>query len=602
MPRNRTKIGLLALVLAVLAGVALWIVLSPRPSPPLPEARTNGTHKEVARDASSATNTDHADGQEHLESAETPPVTEQVSAPEEPAPSDQDDPTIELIRPLAKVTIYVVDEAGQPIVGLLMSYDVFPDRPEESTPVQVTRESLSHSALTDTRGAFTLTGPPVGFVALAAPVGWAILPEAGREREVDSAEMSFRFGGYKAGPGIRAFAGHGNLEVSHTVRCMALSTMPVRVRYDDGRPGEGTINFAQWTDRSGEPAGILVFADRGLELDANGEVQVPILPEVGHLGVGVFSNRPGWRREVRLRKDVAGLTDFEVVIPAEQGVGYLRLNVSGLEPDESVRIEVRSQFGFHHGEFDGVGNGSYLSTRIFFGARVRVYATGDRAWLSQEIQLDSSLLNSRGEMEIDVLPTAPSMVTLTAVDSAGAPVLPAVLIRDVWGSVPGFRPRRFLEVRSEEVYSAGTFATADETGLIRYEGLAAGEHSLLLLAKGYEARVVHYSVAPGGTADLGTVTLRKYVGDEGVVRLRLVGTTDFEDFRGTVDSGLAPGGMSDVRFDERGVAEFRDLYYRRYMISARRVSDRAIWQKQIELSPDNPTADVEFDVSQASPR
>jgi hypothetical protein len=599
MPRDRAGIGLLALLIAALACVVLWFVFSPRSSPSPPETRTNGTHEEVARNGASADSTDEAEGQERGDPVETPPATDQKGAHEEPAPPNPNDPPIEVIRPQTRVTIYVVDEAGQPIVGLLMSYDVFPDRPEGRTLVQVTREGLSQSAVTDVRGAFTLTRPPAGFLALAAPVGWAILPEAGREREVDRAETSFDFSGYHRGPGLRVFKGYGDLEVSHTVRCLALSTMPVRVRYDDGRPGEGTLDFAQWTDRSGEMPAVVVIGGSGIQLDANGEVQVPVLPEVGHLGVGVFSNRPGWRRVVRLRKDVAGLTEFEVVIPAEQGVGYLRLNVSGLGPEETVRIEIRAALGSPYGEFEGVGNGSYLSKYIPLDANVRVYVTGDRAWLSPEIELDSSALNSRGEMEIDVRPAAPSTVTLRAVDGDGAPVLPAALIRDVWGAVPGFRPWRFLEVRSEEVYTEGTFATADETGLIRYEGLAAGEHSLLLLAKGYEARVVHYSVAPSGTADLGTVTLRKYVGDEGVVRLRLVGTTDFDDFRGVVDSGLVPGGVHNVRFDEHGVAEIRDLFYVRYLVYVRRVSDgRPFSQTHIELSPDKPTADVVLDVSQ----
>lgn len=482
------------------------------------------------------------------------------------------------------IRVVVVDQSsGESIAGARLQYG-------QSNPFQlrergkpVALSDLAASLITDEKGVAEIEASGVDFVIVGC---------ADTELTIirDSADRYGWAYDQWLEPGLQV-VGLPVSEVEFRVRCRAAGAVQVRCQYSDGLPVAGTVSYTLWREEPRRMAAQLkLWHKNGIPLDQRGVTVIQGVPFPSFIQVVVASSRNGWPATKSIRQPVdASTREISVVLPEEERRGaILRLTFNEVPADTTLRVRVIDQYSFPQADFMQTGDGIWMSKPMSLPKVVRVYVEGDLAWTSGEIELTDERVS-----DVDIAPARPATLCMQVLDDQHSPVVPAVVLRYARQTVSWENPQHYVKPLTK-----GAFATADALGAIRFEGLAAGRQALVIQAKGFEAKQVSYFAKPGETVDLGAVVLRRYVGDEGKVRVQISGEGDFN---GLVCGVMAYGNgaaCKAIQVPSSGELVFADLHYGKYVVYARGVLVKgSLWQQAFELTPESPSAEVKLDIA-----
>ncbi|MCC7508287.1 MAG: hypothetical protein IT464_02795 [Planctomycetes bacterium] len=491
------------------------------------------------------------------------------------AATEPDDLHVRFIR------IVVTDiETGDVLKSTRFQYAFFEPTEVMGPSTRVTSKDLSSEFVTDEGGIATIKAPIVRYVVVkCADEDWVIV-------------------GGDEPPTVLAVIAGGLIVVRWTqqeadfkIYCKSAAAVSVRCSFSDGLPVAGAISYTLWeAEPQRNQKHRSLWSVNDLPLDPRGRFEIQGVPYPSFIQVVVAASRLGWATTMSVRQLVdASTREINIVLPEEERRGAtLRISFSDVPDDVTLRVRVLDQYSFPQADFRQTGNGIWLSKPISLPRTVRVYVEGELAWTSGEIELTDDVVN-----DVDARPARPAVVRLRVVDEQNLPVVPAIAQRYARQTVSWEDPQRY-----SKPVSKGTFATADAAGVIRFEDLAPGNQALVVQAKGFEAKQVSYFAKPGETLDLGSITLRRYAGDEGKLRVRISGEGDFN---GLVCGVMAYGNgiaFKAVQVPSSGELVFADLHYGKYVVYARGVLVKgSLWQQAFELTPDAPSAEVKLDIS-----
>jgi hypothetical protein len=576
-------------MIVVLALGLLWLIWpsGDAPAPQVPPEQEQVADAKPPQPAPAPESEAEPEAETPKTAGDTPEVDPQVGEVAGPAEPPVEDPTPSRApdQETREVRVRLLDADDRPVPGVLFRYadsNEVMERASRSGFIIAT-EMLTHSAVTDTDGWFTVA---LGYrSALLLRMEHAHLVLRGAPDTGDSrAGMMFTL------PTNSWLVAES---VSETIlHCDPATQVIIEMHYADGQPFTGVLTYSVWMDAGGRRSGQVVPP---VQVRNDTEYVIEGLHPDAHLWGNIESTRPGFARTTVFRQPVSdGDRIVLIVARSERPQWGVIVDLSILEEDERVEVLLVSSNG---GVFpmQQHGPGEVRSPNLASMDGYRVYVIGENiSWVSEPTNLAATPF----EWQRIVVPRqAPVTVEMTIVDQEGEPIQPAIVLRDNrsygnWSNPESHVPHP-SRVERDRRRSPMQWVAADSNGHAVYVGLAAGTRELVVEAHGYFHRVIEYTAAPGETVHLGEVVMERIPpGGGGSVEVRLIGAPDPTKYALHLGSPLGSDVIAPTPFSADGTVKLSELDFRAYRLSILPVgggSTVAQVRGEVLLEPTNPT-------------
>jgi hypothetical protein len=362
-------------------------------------------------------------------------------------------------------------------------------------------------------------------------------------------------------------------------------TYSLDIRYEDGATWEGELSMTVPTKMT--PQTIQVIAGR---LDGL------IVPDGVEAYVCAFSRRGGFdsKAEQWIGGDRDPSRSIELILPRDTET-TLALIMIDLSSFGSAKVTITCS---DLRPMNGTPVLTQLSCQHTNGGRVHIighHRAGNYnvSAMTQDLGWDSGIFHLAEQETCLLQPIVEPCGTVSCkvFDAEGNP-LPDARVSvsrgrfpqwDIWKTdLPGW-----CEV--------GVRCRADEFGQCTLYGIPPGQLEVEVNARGFELVVIPCNIAAGNLLDLGEVRLLQATGS---IQMQLTGVKADAKYEAVLyQTGSSP--VDDaVSFDDSGYLDLQRVQLRTYTIVVRQCGGGWATSKFVELSADNPTVRLDFEVRQ----